>query len=202
MTAIRRSALPALGAALIGIVLAVQWGNGGGSFVPLTAADPCAVRTVSSVSTGIDGLTERLVLLGLDRGACRLGVTRETFILQLAQQREPTTAQVTALRAGLNQAVDLMKQDGTLPPASQLVDPALDSADINGLLKAAIRALPASVINASLKTDDVLHRTIAGLDLRAMLANLSDPNQLTRDVNAAVTKAVKESLENRLRHLL
>jgi hypothetical protein len=203
MSGLKRSAtLPAVGVALVGVVLGLQLSNGGGDFVPLGSADPCAVRTVRSVSTGIDGLTERLVLLGLDRAACRLGVTRETFILQLAQQRAPTTTQVNALRAGLTQAVDLMKQDGTLPPASKLVDQALDRSDLNGLLKAAIRALPDSVINASVKTDDVLRRTIAELDLRTMLSNLNDPDQLTRQVNQAVTDAVKQSVQDRVRHLL
>jgi hypothetical protein len=203
MSGLKRSAtLPAVGVALVGVVLGLQLSNGGGDFVPLGSADPCAVRTVRSVSNGIDGLTERLVLLGLDRAACRLGVTRETFILQLAQQRAPTTTQVNALRAGLTQAVDLMKQDGTLPPASKLVDQALDRSDLNGLLKAAIRALPDSVINASVKTDDVLRRTIAELDLRTMLSNLNDPDQLTRQVNQAVTDAVKQSVQDRVRHLL
>ena len=114
----RRAVLPAIGAALITIVLGVQIAKGGGDFVPLAAADPCVVPKVTSVSTGIDGLTERLVLLGLSNAACRLGSTRETLILELAQQSEPTTAQVNALRAGLNQAVEQMKKDGTLPAAS------------------------------------------------------------------------------------
>ena len=199
---VRRAVLPAIGAVLISIVLGVQLASGGGDFVPLAAADPCAVRKVSSVSTGIDGLTERLVLLGLNDAACRLGSTRETFILRLAQQREPTTAQVNALRAGLNQAVDQMKKDGTLPPASALTDEALDRSNLNGLLKAAIRALPDSVINRAVKTDDVLHRTINDLDVRSLLTNLNNPDELNRQVDDAVTNAVKQSLEGRLSGLL
>ena len=128
--------------------------------------------------------------------------TRETLILQLAQQSEPTTAQVNALRAGLNQAVDQMKKDGTLPAASTLTDEALDRSNLNGLLKAAIRALPDSVINRAVKTDDVLHRTITDLDLRALLTNLNNPDELTRQVDDAVTNAIKESLEGRLHDLL
>lgn len=197
-----QAALPAGAVALISVVLGVQLARGGGDFVPQAAGDPCTVRTVTSVSPGIDGLTERLVLLGLDRAACQLGVTREAFLLQLAEQRDPTTEQIAALRAGLNQAVDQMKANRGLPPASELADQALDRSDLNGLLKAAIRALPDSVIDRAVKTDEVLHRTINNLDLSALLTNLSNPDELTRQLDDAVTSAVRQSLEQRLRDLL
>ena len=95
-----------------------------------------------------------------------------------------------------------MKDDGTLPPASELVDEALENADLNGFLEAAIRALPDSVIDAALKTDDVLIRTINDLDLRSILANLDDEQDLNQQIEAAVTQAVKDSLVDRLRDLL
>ena len=79
-----------------------------------------------------------------------------------------------------------MKDDGSLPPASDLVDEALDTADLNRFLKAAIRALPDSVVNAALKTDDVLIRTIDDLDLRSLLANLDNQHDLDQQINAAV----------------
>ena len=199
---LRAAALPVIAAALVCGVLGVQLAHGGGDFAPLRPANPCAVHSATSVSPGIDGLTERLVLLGLDGAACRLGVSRETLTLQLAQSSEPTDAQVNALRAGLLGAVDQMQADGSLPPASQLVDEALDSSDLNGFVKAAIRALPDSVINQALKTDDVLRRTINGLDLRTLLANLDSPDDLTQQINAAVTKAVEQALIDRLRGLL
>ena len=199
---LRAVALPVLAAALVSGVLGVQIANGGGEFTPTRPAPPCAHRTVTSVSTGIEGLSERLVLLGLDGAACRLHVTREALALDLAQSRNPTDAQVNALRAGLLEAVDRMKADGTLPPPSELTDEALDNSNLNGFIKAAIRALPDSLINSALKTDDVLRRTINALDLRAVLANLNDPDELTQQINAAVTKAVKDSLTARLRALL
>ena len=156
--------------------------------------DPCAGPEVNSVSTGIEGLAERLVILGLDGAACRLHVSREALVLDLAQQGAPTDAQVNALRAGLLEAVDRMKADGTLPKASELTGQALDESNLNGLLKAAIRLLPDSLINSALKTDDVLRRAINDLDLRQLLANLHNPDDLTRQINAAVTQAVKDSL--------
>ena len=199
---LRALAFPVVAAVLVSGVLGVQLANRGGDFVPARSAPPCTHRTVTPVSTGIEGLSERLVLMGLDGAACRLHVTREALALELAQSRTPTDAQVNALRAGLLEAVDRMKADGTLPPASELTDEALDNSNLNGFIKAAIRALPDSLINNALKTDDVLRRTINALDLRSLLANLNDPNELNQQINAAVTKAVKDSLAARLRDLL
>lgn len=202
-TTLRGAALPLIAAALVSGVLGVQVANGGGDFAPTHSASPCAHRTVTSVSTGIEGLSERLVLLGLDGAACRLGTTREALTLSLAQPHvQPTDAQVDALRAGLLAAVDRMKADHTLPPASALTGEAVDHANLNFFVKAAVRALPDSLINSALKTDDVLRRTIDNLDLRRLLANLDDSDDLTRQINAAVTDAVERSLLARLRGLL
>jgi hypothetical protein len=198
----RAAALPVLAIALVAGVLGVQLAHGGDEFVPLQPADPCAVRAVASTSSGIDGLTEELVLLGLDGAACQLGVTREALILQLAQQGQASDAQVDALRAGLLHAVDQMQAQGDLPPASDLVDEALDRSNLNGLLKTAIRALPDSVIDNALKTDDVLRRTINKLDLRAVLANLNSSDDLNKQINSAITKAVEQALIARLRDIL
>jgi hypothetical protein len=194
--------LPALAVVLVSGVLGLQLAQGGGSFEPLRPADPCAVRDVTSRAHGIDGLTERLVLLGLDGAACRLHTSREALTLELARPGPRSDAEIAALRGGLLDAVRTMKDAGTLPPASDLVDEALDSADLNGIVKAAIRALPDSVVNAALKTDDVLTRTIDGLDLRRILADLDDERDLDRQLDAAVTQAVKDSLTARLRDLL
>lgn len=200
---LRAAALPLVAAALVSGVLGVQVANGGGDFGPARSADPCTHRTVRSASTGMDGLSERLVLLGLDGAACRLGVTREALTLRLAQSNPPPTdTQINALRAGLLAAVDRMKADHTLPPASQLTDEALDNSHLNRFVKAAIRALPDGLINSALKTDDVLRRTINNLDLRELLANLNDSHDLTQQINQAVTDAVKRSLVARLRGLL
>ena len=95
-----------------------------------------------------------------------------------------------------------MEDDGTLPPASELVDEALDNADLNGFLEAAIRAIPDSVIDAALKTDDILTRAIEDLDLRTLLENVDDQDELNQQVEDAVTEAVKDSLVARLNDLL
>jgi hypothetical protein len=195
-------ALPVVAVLLVIGVLGVQLGHGGGTYEPLRPADPCIERDVTSRAGGIDGLTERLVLLGVDDAACTLQVSREALTLGLARSDDRTTAEIDALRDGLTSAVRQMKEDGSLPPASELVDEALDTADLNGLLERAIRAIPASVVNRALKTDDVLERAIDDLDLRRLLANLDDPGDLERQIEVAVTQAVKDSLEARLRGLL
>ena len=58
------------------------------------------------------------------------------------------------------------------------------------------------MIDAALKTDDVLTRAIDDLDLRDLLANLDDPDDLNAQIEAAVTEAVKDSLLDRLRDLI
>ena len=199
---LRAVGLPALALVLVAAVLATQLAYGGGAYEPLKPADPCAERTVTSQSEGIEGLTERLVLMGVDNAACTLGVSREAFTLELAAAGTPTDAEVDALREGLLSAVDEMKDDGSLPPASDLVDEALDSADLNDFTKTVIRALPDSVVDSALKTDDVLTRAINDLDIRSLLTNLDDQDELNQQVQAAVTRAVRESLVARLRDLL
>lgn len=198
----RAVGLPVVALVLVAGVLGVQVAQGGGDFEPLRPADACVERPVTSQADGIEGLTERLVLVGVDEAACTLGVSREALTLELAQPGERTDAQVDALREGLLAAVGRLDEEGTLPPASELVDEALDQADLNGFLEAAIRALPDSVVDGALKTDDVLTRAIEDLDLRELLGNLDDPDGLNTQVEAAVTQAVKDSLLDRLRDLL
>ncbi len=199
---LRLVGLPAVALALVAGVLGVQIANGGGTYEPLRPADPCVARPVESRAEGIDALTERLVLLGLDGAACRLMISREALTLQLAEADEPTDEQVSALREGLHAAVERMEDDDTLPKISDLVDEALANADLNRFLEAAIKLLPASAVDAALKTDDVLHRAVDGLDLRRILAGLNDGRNLNAQMNAAVEQAVKDALVDRLRDLV
>ena len=198
----RAVVLPVVAAALVSGVLGIQVANGGGDFVPARAANPCLARAVTPVAKGIEALGERMVFLAIDAAACRLGVTREALVLRIATPGEHTPQEVDAMRAGLLQAVDRMKADKTLPKASDLTDEALDNSDLPGLVEWGIRHLPDSLINGVVKTDDVLRRAISDLDLRTLLAGLDDPDALTRQINSAVSKAVKDSILARLRDLL
>jgi hypothetical protein len=197
----RLLSLPALALVLVGVVLGVQVAYGGGTFEPLEPADPCAERSVTSASSGIDALTEQLVLIGLDEAACTLGTSREALTLSLARTTEPTDAEVAALQDGLLAAVDRMAADGTLPPASALVDDALDQAELNSFLETLIRAIPDSVIDSALPTQDVLTRAIQDLDVRTLLANVDDQAALDAQVQEAVRQAVIDSLLDRVRDL-
>ena len=199
---LRAAVLPVVAAVLVSLVLGFQVAHGGGDFAPARPADPCKARVIEPLATGIEALGARLVFIGLDGAACRLHVSREALVLQLAQPGDRTDAEIDAMRAGLLDAVDRMKSEGTLPSASDLADEALANADLPGYVEWLIRRLPDSLVNGALKTDDVLRRVINDLDLRALLADLNDPDDITRSINAAVSKAVKDSLIARLRDLL
>lgn len=185
----RAALLPALAAGLVAGVLGVQVAAGGRDFEPHRAADPCAARAVEPVSGGIDGLGEQLVLLGLDGAACRLGVSREAFVLRLGGPGERTDAEVDALRGGLRDAVDRLEREGDLPPVSRLADEALAQADVPELAKSVIRALPDSVIDDRLDTAGVLRRTVDDLDIRGLLGDFDDPAQVQSRIVADVTRA-------------
>lgn len=198
----RALTLPALAVALTATVLGVQTANGGGDFVPVRSADPCTPRVVTAASTtAIDALGEVLVLYGLDGAACRLGVSRETLVLNLGVATDFADAELEALRGGLLAAVDRMKDEDLLPPASELADEALAEADLNPFVQRLITALPDGVVNGALKTDDVLRRAVTDLDLRTLLGELEDPAEVQRLITAAITEAVKDSLRTRLRDL-
>lgn len=199
---IRRLALPLTALLLVAIVLAVQLAHGGGRFRPTAPADPCTPHSTTQTPTTLDDLGQDLVLLGLDGAACRLGTSREALTLDLAQHHsDPTDAQVDALRAGLLDAVGEMKSNGTLPPASDLVDEAPATTDLNPLAKLAIQALPDGVIDRALPTDEVLRQAIGDLDVRSLLVDLGDSGQLDDLVTHAVTTAVEQTLTARLKAL-
>lgn len=201
-TRVRSLVLPLIALVLVAGVLGVQVANGGGAYEPLQPADACSEQVVTSQAEGIEGLTEQLVLLAVADAACALGVTREALTLELARSGAVTDAQVDALREGLRSAVAQLESDGALPLVSELVDEVLDSTDLNSVLDFAIRALPDSLVDGALKTDDVLLRAIDDLDLRALLSNLDDQGDLNRQVEAAVTQAVKDSLLDRVRDII
>lgn len=199
---LRATGLPALALVLVAGVLGVQAAAGGGDFTPTPPVDPCAGREVATQADGIEGLTEQLVLIGIDDAACTLGQSREALTLELAQQDEPTDEQVDAVRAGLRDAVTQLAEEDALPPSSELVDEALDGADLNRFVAGAIRALPDSVIDRALPTDEVLLRAVDELDVRAVLTDLDDSDALRTAVQEAVTEAVKDQLLDRVRNLV
>jgi hypothetical protein len=85
---------------------------------PVRVAGPCGVHALYPTS-GVDGTTQRIVLDGLARAACRLGVTREQLVLSLAPTsgehlRQPTPRVERALRRGLTDAIDGARHRGEI----------------------------------------------------------------------------------------
>jgi hypothetical protein len=109
---------------LVAAVIVPYVALGGGSFEPTPVADPCAPRAYPEAE-GLGETIERVALTAVDRVACRLGVSREEFVLALRSEdafdaftRKNGIDRAEAERAihdGLVQAVDQAEQDGTLP---------------------------------------------------------------------------------------
>ncbi len=196
----RAVALPLLALLLVAAVLGLQVGNGGGDFVPTASADPCTPRAVQSAATGIDALSEEIVLLGLDGAACRLGVSRESLLLSIVQdQRPPGT--VDAVRGGLQDAVGRLDRENRLPKASVLADEAIGLSDLSGFVKVALRAIPDRLIDSQLDTGEVLGRAVRAIDVAQLLDNLNDPGLLQRSVQDAVVQAARDEIVDRVRTL-
>ena len=138
----RALALPLIAVLLVAAVLGAQVAAGGGDYVPRRPADPCAPRAVPPIPAQLEPVAERIVLLGLDSAACRLGVSRERLVLALADTRSLDPDAPAALKAGLRDAVDRLDREGRLPKVSQLLPEALDQADLPGIVKTVIARDP------------------------------------------------------------
>ena len=155
-----RVALPLIAVLLVAGVLGVQVAAGGGHYVPLRPANPCTPRPVSRFPAQLEPLAQQIVLLGLDRAACRLGVSRERLVLALAETRALNPRESAALKTGLVDAVGLLDRQGRLPKVSQLLPQALDQANLPGIVKTIIRAIPDPVVDNLLPTAPLLRLTM------------------------------------------
>lgn len=195
----RRFVLPLISVLLVGVVLGVQVAAGGGHYAPRQPADPCVLRTLAPVPAQLEPLTERIVLVGLDNAACRLGISRERLVLALADTRTLDPRVPAALKAGLLDAVDRLDRLGQLPRVSQLLPEALDLAHIPGIVKTLIKAIPASVVDRALPTGPLLRKTVDDLDVNQVLRELGDPSQLGSNVRSAILHAALSQILDRLR---
>jgi hypothetical protein len=196
---VRAFVLPLLAVVLVAIVLGVQVQAGGGDYVPRRLADPCDARAIPPIPPRLEPLTERIVLLGLDRAACRLGVPRERLVLSLADRRALDPDVAPALKAGLRDAVDRLERERRLPKASQLLPEVLDQADLPGLVKTIIAQIPDRTVDNALPTGPVLRRAVDELDVARLLHELDDPDRLESAIQSAVLRAVRDELVERLR---
>jgi hypothetical protein len=191
-------ALPLIAVLLVGAVLGVQVAAGGGDYVPLKPANPCVQPAVAPIPPQLDAVAEQVVLLGLDNAACRLGISRERFVLAIAETRSLSPQAAAALKAGLLAAVNRLDREGRLPKVSQLLPAALGAAHVSGLVKTLIEAIPAGVVDGTLQTGPLLRATVERLDVAQIVHQLSDPSQLGSTVRSAVLEAAKQEILNRL----
>ncbi|HEX4281620.1 MAG TPA: hypothetical protein VHZ27_12700 [Solirubrobacteraceae bacterium] len=194
----RRLALPLIAVVLVAGVLGVQVAAGGGHYAPLRPANPCTPRPVSPIPAQLEPLAEQIVLLGLDSAACRLGISRERLVLALAQTRSPNPRESAALKTGLADAVDQLDRQGRLPKVSQLLPQALDQANLPGIVKTIIGAIPDPVVDNLLPTAPLLRRTIDELDINPLLHELNDPSQLNSVLQSAILQAALRQILDRV----
>jgi hypothetical protein len=194
----RRLALPLIAVLLVAAVLAGQVAAGGGHYLPLGPANPCTPRPVSPIPPQLESVAEQIVLVGLDSAACRLGTSRERLVLSLAETRSLNPRQAAALRAGLADAVDRLDRQGRLPKVSALLPQALAQANLPGIVKTIIEAIPASVVDGLLPTAPLLRQTVDGLDINRLLHELGDPRQLNSALQSAILQAALHQILDRL----
>jgi hypothetical protein len=194
----RRLALPLIAVLLVVAVLGVQLAAGGGHYVPLRPANPCTPRPVPPIPAQLEPMAEQIVLLGLDGAACRLGISRERLVLALAETRSLDPRESAALKAGLVDAVDRLNREGRLPKVSQLLPQALDQANLPGIVKTIIGAIPNGVIDNLLPTAPLLRQTVNELDVDRLLRQLDNPNQLDSALQSAILQAALRQILDRL----
>ena len=195
----RGLALPLIAVLLVAAVLGVQVAAGGGDYVPRRPADPCTARANPPIPARLEPVAERIVLLGLDNAACRLGISRERLVLALADTRSLDPDARGALKAGLRDAVDRLDREGRLPRVSQLLPEALDQADLPGIVKTVIDAIPDRLVDTALPTGPLLRRTISELDVDRLIRELDDPRQLKSAIRSAILQAALHQILDRLR---
>ena len=195
----RRLALPLIAVLLVVAVLGVQVAAGGGHYVPLRPANPCTPRPVPPIPAQLEPLAEQIVLLGLDSAACRLGISRERLVLALADARTLNPRTTAALTAGLRDAVNRLDREGRLPKVSQLLPEALDQANLPGIAKTIIEAIPDGLVDNLLPTGPLLRRTVNELDVNRLLHQLNDPRQLDSALQSAILQAALRQILDRLR---
>jgi hypothetical protein len=191
--------LPLIAVLLVAAVLGVQLAAGGGDYVPRRPANPCTLRPVPPIPAQLEPLAERIVLLGLDSAACRLGVSRERLVLAPADTRSLDPRAPAALKAGLGDAVDRLDRERRLPKVSRLLPEALDQTGLPGIDKTIINAIPDGLVDSALPTGALLRRTVDELDVDRLLRELDDPRRLESAVRSAILHAALRQILDRLR---
>lgn len=209
----RRAALFVAGSVAVAVaVLAVMWFAGGDDYGPPDPRDPCTAGTGEKLPAEIEAVAERVVLLGTDEVACKLGVTRERLLLSLASADSRARladevgvdeAELAAeLKAGLDRGVTRLATAGDLPKVSAFKAEVLKQADVPEPLRPVIEATPDALIDGLLPTAGVLHRAVGNIDAQRVIDSLDDPDSLEPQLREAIQDAViaeaREQLASKL----
>jgi len=208
---VRAWALPLAAVLLVALLLGTYAAAGGTDYAQVQgAADPCKDRAAADrpVPARIEPLAERVVLLGLDSAACRLGVSRERLVLALPVRadrqelaRELGTDEAglaRALKAGLLRAVARLDRAGQLPKASALLPEVVGELGLPGAAEGLVEAIPEETVDSLAPTGPVLRRAIRSLNVEELLAGLGDSDRLEDELRDAVAEAALDEIRERL----
>src|SRR5262249_34144007 len=104
-----------------------------------------------------------------------------------------------ALKAGLRDAVARLDREHRLPKVSELLPQAIDQAQLPGIAKTIIKAIPAGIIDSALPTGTLLSRTVDDLDVNRLVHELGDPSHLQSAIQSALLRAALSQILDRLR---
>jgi hypothetical protein len=84
---------------------------------------------------------------------------------------------------------------------SQLLPQALDQANLPGMVKTTIGAIPNEVIDNLVPTAPLLRQTVNELNVDRLLGQLDNPNQLDSALQSAILQAALRQILDRLHPL-
>lgn len=203
----RRIALPLVALLAAIAVAGANIAAGGADYNADEPADPCVVRDTGTVPPEIDPVAQQVVLAGVDKAACSLGVTRERLILALASPSDQNelvselgttkTQLARTLKQGMHDGIADLQKRGEVPKASALLPDIIDQLDL-GAAGSLAGAIPDSVIDNVLPTQAVLDRAVDKIDFEQLLSQLTDPDQLEPQLRKAILDAAIEEARARI----
>ena len=110
---------------------------------PVRIEQPCARHPLFQ-GDGVDAATQRVVLDGLARAGCSLGVTRESLVLSFAGSSgdrlgRPNAQVERAVRRGLVDALDAATKRGEIPQLlAAILRATIEHAPIDRLIKGSL----------------------------------------------------------------
>jgi len=195
----RRLALPLIAVVLVAAVLGIQVAAGGGHYVPLRPAIRAPGARFPPSRCGSNRSRNRSSCSASRAPHVGSASPASASSSQLAEARSLDPRESAALKTGLVDAVDLLDRRGRLPEVSQLLPQALDQANLPGIVKTIIGAIPDPVVDNLLPTAPLLRRTIDALDINRLLHELNDASQLNSVLQSAILQAALRQILDRLR---